>query len=164
MVAAQHRISSGSDFTRALKYGARVSTRDLIVHVACSGVLPGEQRGPRDDVATSGGPRLGLIVSKAVGNAITRHRVARRLRAAFREVSTLIPADTLVVVRARPSADGPSSVGLAAQLSTALEHRRVRTLLDRARPDCARPGTAHTDLPCTDVPRIAGEATETVPL
>lgn len=137
MVAAQHRISSGSDFTRALRHGARVSTRDLIVHVARPGIFPVELSGvsgPRDDVATSGGPRLGLIVSKAVGSAVTRHRVARRLRAAFREVAALIPAETLVVVRARPSADGPSSVALAGQLRGALEHRRVRALLAESQP------------------------------
>ncbi|HMS77621.1 ribonuclease P protein component [Gordonia sp. (in: high G+C Gram-positive bacteria)] len=132
MVAAQHRISSGSDFARALKHGARVSTRDLIVHVAQPGIVRTDQPGPRDDVATLGGPRLGLIVSKAVGNAVTRHRVARRLRAAFVDVMALIPADTLVVVRARPSAAGPSSVTLADQLSTALRHRRVRAVLDPA--------------------------------
>ena len=146
MVAAQHRISSGSDFTRALKHGARVTTRDLIVHVARPGTFPVDLTsmelsggpGPRDDVATSGGPRLGLIVSKAVGNAVTRHRVARRLRAAFREVTVLIPAETLVVVRARPSADGPNSVTLAGQLRSALEHRRVRALLTESQP-VARP-------------------------
>lgn len=147
MVAAQHRISSGSDFTRALKHGARVSTRDLIVHVAHPGSVRTDRPGPRDDVATSGGPRLGLIVSKAVGNAVTRHRVARRLRAAFRETTTLLPADTLVVVRARPSADGPGSVSLAAQLRTAYRHRRVRALLDREQHDGVLPPTSGTVSP-----------------
>lgn len=108
--------------------------------------------GPRDDVATTGGPRLGLIVSKAVGNAVTRHRVARRLRAAFREVAALIPAETLVVVRARPSADGPSSVALAGQLRTALEHRRVRAQLAESQLAESQPAG----------PGTAGRATETV--
>lgn len=97
-------------------------------------------------------PRLGLIVSKAVGGAVTRHRVARRLRAAFREVTVLIPAETLVVVRARPSADGPNSVTLAGQLRSALEHRRVRALLVAAVARPARRWSHDPAFRCPDIP------------
>ena len=32
------------------------------------------------DIERLGGPRFGLVVSKAVGNAVVRHRMSRRLR------------------------------------------------------------------------------------
>lgn len=49
---------------------------------------------------------MGLVVSKAVGNAVTRNRVKRRLRhlAAARLLST--PSGTDLVVRALPAASG----------------------------------------------------------
>lgn len=121
-----HRISRSSDFTRTLSTGVRVPTRDLVVHVADLPTDWPDDSGRRRDVATTGGPWLGLIVSKAVGPAVIRHRLARRIRAAFAEVMHLCPsAETTVVVRARPSAADRSSTDIAAQLSEALAHPRV---------------------------------------
>lgn len=120
MVAAGHRISRGSDFNRTLKTGVRVSTRDVTVHVA-----------PVTDLVTVGGPWLGLIVSKSVGNAVVRHRVARRLRAAFTACLPEFPvSEVMVVIRARPSASSVDSTELTAQLSGALGHRRIRQQFD----------------------------------
>lgn len=118
MVASAHRISRGSDFNRTLKSGARVSTRDLVVHLHSAAV----NRPLPDDAptVTTGGPWLGLIVSKSVGNAVIRHRVARRLRAAFQSCLPQIPAQMMIVVRARPSAATVSSVAFADQLTRAL--------------------------------------------
>ncbi len=49
-------------------------------------------------------PRVGFVVSKAVGNAVVRNRVKRRLRHLCRDqVSTLQPG-SLTVVRATPGA------------------------------------------------------------
>ena len=83
MTAPRHRISRGSDFSRTLRTGVRVSARDFVLHASpVPPVWPDDSR-IRRDVALHGGPWLGLIVSKAVGPAVTRHEVARRLRAAF---------------------------------------------------------------------------------
>ena len=76
----------------------------------------------------SGGPWFGLVVSKSVGNAVTRHLVARRLRAAFAGESHLLPDETYVVVRARRSAAERSSDELADQLRDAFTSRRVLAL------------------------------------
>ncbi|MFT4202140.1 ribonuclease P protein component [Gordonia sp. (in: high G+C Gram-positive bacteria)] len=114
-----HRIHRRSDFQRTLKQGVRIRTRDLDVHrltVSCEHPHPS-----RVDVALSGGPWLGMVVSKKVGNSVVRHRVARRIRAAFR--STVLPADagqSYFVVRARPSAADRSSDELAQQLTRAV--------------------------------------------
>jgi len=47
---------------------------------------------------------VGYIVSKAVGNSVTRHRVTRRLRAIMASNMTAIPDGTGVVIRALPAA------------------------------------------------------------
>lgn len=78
----------------------------------------------------SGGPWFGLLVSKSVGNAVTRHLVARRLRAAFAGESHLLPDETYVVVRARRSAAERSSDELADQLRDAFTSRRVLALTE----------------------------------
>lgn len=52
------------------------------------------------------GPAVGFVVSKGVGNAVTRNRVKRRLRALAAERLTTLPADADLVVRAlAPAAD-----------------------------------------------------------
>lgn len=48
-------------------------------------------------------PRLGLAVSRRVGNAVTRGRIKRRIREAFRQSQRELPAMDLVV-RVRPHA------------------------------------------------------------
>lgn len=63
-----------------------------------------------------GGPRFGLIVSKSVGPAVVRHRVARRLRHVCAELRPSIAADIDVVIRALPGAANATSDELARQL------------------------------------------------
>ncbi|MFE0751804.1 ribonuclease P protein component [Gordonia sp. NPDC058843] len=130
MTAPTHRISRGSDFSRTLKSGARVNGRDFVVHLAMVGRQWPDPRTLRRDVAMTGGPWLGLVVSKSVGNAVTRHLVARRLRAAFGVAAGLLPEETYVVVRARRSAAERSSTELADQLSAAFTSRRARELAE----------------------------------
>jgi ribonuclease P protein component len=51
-----------------------------------------------------GAPRLGLSVSRRVGNAVTRNTVRRRLREVFQSALPEIPGDLDLVVSARPAA------------------------------------------------------------
>lgn len=82
--------------------------------------------GPQSDPAVAGslvrvgGPRFGLIVSKAVGNAVIRHRVARRLRHMCGKVIAELPADADIVIRALPGAATADSDELLRQLRGAL--------------------------------------------
>ena len=69
-------------------------------------------------------PRVGFVVSKAVGNAAVRNRVKRRLRHQAREHVTTLPGSAVLVVRALPAAGAANSAELAADLARSLE--RVR--------------------------------------
>ncbi len=83
----------------------------------------------------SGGPRFGLIVSKAVGTAVIRHRVARRLRHICAGVADDLPDSVDVVIRALPGAASVSSAELDRQLRSALHKLFPPTPhLDAARP------------------------------
>ena len=93
---------------------------DLVVHALRS------SDGTLDD-----GPRIGLVVSKSVGSAVQRHRVARRLRHVARTVvDELDPADR-VVIRALPSSRYAISARLEQELRTALRRTRPRTRAPR---------------------------------
>lgn len=73
-----------------------------------------------------GGPHFGFIVSKAVGNAVFRHRVTRRLRHICLHVAPELEADCQVVVRALPPAGSVEYAALAADLHHALQRARRR--------------------------------------
>jgi len=73
-------------------------------------------------------PRVGFVVSKAVGNAVVRHRVARRLRhLAGARLGTLRPG-TALVVRALPAAAAATSAELGQDLDAAI--RRLGLAVD----------------------------------
>lgn len=75
---------------------------------------------PAEPAVRIGGPRFGLIVSKAVGNAVIRHRVARRLRHMCAQVQAELPAEADIVIRALPGSAAADSDDLLRQLRAAL--------------------------------------------
>ena len=98
-----------TEFDATVKYGMRAVQSDVVVHV---------HRG--SDGGEGSGPRVGLIIGKAVGSAVERHRVARRLRHVARTMlDDLLPSDQ-VVIRALPSSRQVSSTRLEQQLRGAL--------------------------------------------
>jgi ribonuclease P protein component len=75
-------------------------------------------------------PRIGFVVSKAVGNSVVRHRVSRQLRHLFRDrLGTVRPGCTLVV-RALPAAADAASAELGNDIDSAL--RRLRLVREAA--------------------------------
>ena len=58
-------------------------------------------------------------MSKAIGNAVVRNRVRRRLQHQLAEVLPTLPAGTLLVVRALPASAGTSYDELGSQLRSA---------------------------------------------
>jgi ribonuclease P protein component len=79
-------------------------------------------------VQTISGPRVGFVVSKAVGNSVVRHRVARRLRHVVRDRLGTLPPGSSLIVRALPSAAGASSAEFRQDFDAAL--RRLRLAAD----------------------------------
>jgi ribonuclease P protein component len=61
-------------------------------------------------------PLAGFVVSKAVGNAVVRNKVRRRLRSVMRGYLPALPGGSLVVVRAHPQAAAARQADLAAEL------------------------------------------------
>ncbi|RZS37596.1 ribonuclease P protein component [Herbihabitans rhizosphaerae] len=60
------------------------------------------------------------MVSKAVGNAVVRHRVSRRLRHLMRDRLGTLPAGAALVVRALPPSATASSRQLGKDIDAAL--------------------------------------------
>ena len=64
--------------------------------------------------------RAGFVVSRAVGNAVVRNKVKRRLRELVRDRLTNLPAGTDLVVRALPAAAKRTYAEMGADLDAAL--------------------------------------------
>lgn len=101
MLPAQHKLTSSGQFQRVISQGRRAGSRTVVLHVW--------EEKPNAELASVGGPRFGLVVSKAVGNAVVRHRVSRRLRHICLGLAPTIGPRVCVVVRALPAASGASS-------------------------------------------------------
>lgn len=113
MLPRRHRLTRPDDYRAVLRGGPGPQRRRraggdlLVVHAACT-------RPTRP-------PRVGFVVSKAVGGSVVRHRVVRRLRALAAARIDRLPAGCDLVVRAQPAAAQASSASLGAALDRALE-------------------------------------------
>lgn len=105
MLSREHRLISGADFRRVSRTGRRGATDTLVASVV-----------RRADAAT----RFGFIVAKTVGNAPTRNRVRRRLRAAAYGMLPSLPPGVEVVVRALPGSAEAGWTTLQADLDRAV--------------------------------------------
>lgn len=110
MLPAGHRLRASSDFAAALRgpRGARAGSTLIVVHANQTDARAGQP------------PRVGFVVSKAVGTAVVRNRTKRRLRALMAPRLRDIPAGTDVVVRANPVAAQADSSALGAELDRLL--------------------------------------------
>ncbi|GAA4677964.1 ribonuclease P protein component [Phytohabitans rumicis] len=126
MLAAAQRLRRSGDFAAAVRGGRRAGRGALVVHLTT----------PKTDITTStklpepapteeNSVRAGFIVSKAVGGAVTRNTVRRRLRHLVRERLGELPPGSVLVVRALPAAADLPYTRLAADLDAALAAARA---------------------------------------
>lgn len=137
MLATAARMRRRREFDLAIRRGRRAAGSLLSAHLFCAGCDAAAARSAvrgRDtlDGASSAGPGrggigdgeppvlVGFIVSRAVGGAVVRNRVKRRLREVARARTACLPPGSLLVIRADPRAADVRQRDLAAELDLVL--------------------------------------------
>jgi len=116
VLAAEQRLRRAAEFSAAVRTGDRGSRGGLVVHLL------------RGDRATA--PRAGFVVPRAVGPAVTRNKIRRRLRHLLRDRMRTLAPGTDLVVRVLPAAAGETYQRLGEDLDAAIglaRRRRQRT-------------------------------------
>ncbi|WP_114558358.1 ribonuclease P protein component [Desertihabitans aurantiacus] len=111
MLPAAHRMRSSREFAETIRSGVRVGGPRIVMHA---------RTGEAGD-----GALVGFVVSRAVGDAVTRNRVKRRLRHLVAGHLDEL-GDLRLVVRALPrSASEPGLLGEDVEAGLARVHRRL---------------------------------------
>lgn len=105
MLAQQHRMRAKAQFSKTTRSGARSGRRNLVLYTA---------KTPTETTS------IGFIVSKAVGNAVTRNKTKRRLRELIAPFAAEHPQGYSLVIRALPAAAHASYAHLSHDLDSAL--------------------------------------------
>jgi len=119
VLPARHRLRSSADFAVVFRGargagGSRSGSRFMVVHINSTDARAGQP------------PRIGLVVSKAVGNAVVRNRTKRILRACVSTRIGQLPNGVDVVIRAKTDLPGTPTAILAQDLD-----RLLATVLHR---------------------------------
>ena len=93
MLAQQHRMRTKVQFSETTRSGVRTGRRNLVLYAV-----------KKHDEPTL----AGFIVSKAVGNAVTRNKTKRRLRGLAAETITQHPTGYWIAIRALPASASAS--------------------------------------------------------
>ncbi|CAB4998359.1 MAG: ribonuclease P protein component [Actinobacteria bacterium] len=86
MLAKTARLTESGDFARATKSGIRFTSTNFVGYLYIT-----------TDVNSPA--RAGLIISKAVGGSVARHRLARKIRHCLKDSYSQLPQGSLLVVR-----------------------------------------------------------------
>ena len=86
MLPVSARLTSPQDFARTTKSGLRVTSEHFVGYLH---ITP----------AANENPRAGLIIGKAVGGSVRRHRVSRQIRHALAVELEKFPQGSLIVIR-----------------------------------------------------------------
>jgi ribonuclease P protein component len=105
--AAADRLHRSAEFLRLQRSGVRFQSPHFVLYA-----------GSLDDEPTRS--RLGVTVSRRIGNAVVRNRVKRRVREIFRRtIRDRLPAGNSVVVIARGGAAALESAAIGEELAMA---------------------------------------------
>jgi ribonuclease P protein component len=129
MLPAANRLRHSGEFANAVRSGRRVGRGAVVVHLTVqqgtdnrstehnSVEQPGNSEFPG---FRSSAPKAGFVVSKAVGGAVVRNKVKRRLRHLVGQRLSAYPNGTTLIVRALPGAADKDFRELGADLDAAL--------------------------------------------
>ena len=107
MLAKANRIRSGADYRLTVRKGVRVHAPNTITYVR-----PSAEGAPT---------RFGFVVSKAVGVAVVRNRVRRRLKAISHDLLPELVPGRDIVVRALPASAQASWTTLQGEIRRAVD-------------------------------------------
>ncbi|MBM7716805.1 ribonuclease P protein component [Siminovitchia sp. FSL H7-0308] len=86
------RIKKNTEFQAVFRKGASVANRQFVVYIL--------------EKKDQGHFRIGLSVSKKIGNAVTRNRIKRYIRQFFQENQTRVsPMKDYVIIARKPAAE-----------------------------------------------------------
>ncbi len=109
MLARGNRITRGAEYKAVVRGGARCAGTLTVTYVVAS-----------DDDRPA---RFGFIVSKQVGNAVTRNTVRRRLKAVCADALDAVRPGSDVIIRALPSSAGAPFPALRDEVTRCLSRR-----------------------------------------
>jgi len=127
VLSPRNRLTSPVHFREVVRRGRRCGGPLMVVHL----LVPQTERA---GLGLPVRPRVGFVVSRAVGPAVTRNLVKRRLRHLARERTASLPTGGMLVVRALPPAALGSYDELARELDRCLNRclAKVDQSTDRA--------------------------------
>jgi ribonuclease P protein component len=124
----EHRLHKPHDFRRIQREGTRIAAGPLVIYGLQSS-KPSRHRSDSEPGQTAT-PRLGMTVSRRIGNAAVRNRLKRRIRECFRtKLKLILEGGMDIVVIAR---DGAAAKMRFAAMRDALVRATI-ALGDRAK-------------------------------
>ena len=110
MLPLINRITTSNEFQSVLNSGLKNYQKSLAVFIK----------------PTTTPSRLGLIVSRKVGNAVKRHLLTRRAREAFKKILLSHPNGFDIVVKFSTKFNNPSYQEIETELNQALKNLLAR--------------------------------------
>ena len=119
MLTRTNRLTSSRLFAHTARRGRRAGTATLVLHLVdpAAGTVDASAQIASAQINAA---QIGFVVSKAVGPAVIRNRVKRRLRHLARERLSSLPGSAVLVVRALPPSAKASFPALSAEFDAAL--------------------------------------------
>ncbi|WP_081611644.1 MULTISPECIES: ribonuclease P protein component [Leucobacter] len=132
MPAKRHRVTRGEDYRFAVRTGRRVGGAYCITHAVLRSPTGRLDASSQAGAPAGGGERaegsdpvpparFGFIISKAVGNAVTRNLVRRRMKSVVERRIRSGIRGVDVVFRALPAAAGAPFSELEREMNRALD-------------------------------------------